>query len=213
MHYLGQFTSIELLDGLATALLSAAACCRARSFGAHHTGSLVLGCICGLIGPVLRETVLHGSAGSRMAICAMPDDALLGALAAICAIAIMRGHTSRLFFWLDGASMGMAGCLSAILSFPELGLAGALALGLASGLLPGITRDVALGDIAMAVEKSWYATAAAIGCLLSIGLVLMPTFVDLPKIILERLAPVAVVAGTCGVLCLHWWKSEDINNF
>lgn len=209
MQTLAPYYTIEILDGLACALLSAAACCRARSFGAHYTGSIVLGCVCGLVGPLLREIALHGQSGSRMVISALPDDALLGAAAALCAIAITRGASNRLFFWIDSAALGLASCLSSLLSFAELGLAGGLALGLASGMAPGLLRDVSLGDIALLVEKDWYGSAAAIGCMATLCGVVLPTIIETPPILSGRMDVVAVLFGTLTVICLRWWKGRD----
>lgn len=177
---------VELLDGAAAVLLAAAAAWRARGFGAHFTGAVVLGAVCGLVAGIVRESLLHGAAGTRLVLGELPGPALagalLGALAAAGASALARKRTGEggalggrgLFFWLDSLGLFLAASLGVFCGLREIGATGALALGLLSGLAPGFVRDTALGDTARFVEQSWYATAAALGAMTTILLLILP---------------------------------------
>lgn len=211
MAILSQPQVIELLDSVGCALLAAAASFRAGSFGARATGSVALGCMAGLSGPLLRELALHGQNGAAMLLGALPDDALIGALGALAALFILKGRSRGLFIWLDGAGMGLAACLAAALGARELGIAGALTLGLICGLAPGVIRDCALGDTAMLVEESWYATAAALGCVICLCLLLAPALLPLPSLFNERGGEIAVLAGALTTMLIRGVKGSKIN--
>lgn len=177
---------VEMLDAACAVLLAAAAAWRARGFGAHLTGAVVLGCICGLVAGLVRESLLHGVAGTRLVLEALPGPALagalLGGLVAAGAAALASKRTSGagafagrgLFFWLDSLGLFLASSLGVFCALREIGATGALALGLLAGLAPGFVRDVALGDTARLVEQSWYATAAALGAITTILLLILP---------------------------------------
>ncbi|MBD5553596.1 MAG: TRIC cation channel family protein [Desulfovibrio sp.] len=205
MESLSPEAALDLLDGLACALLAAAACCRARSFGAHVTGALVLGCLCGLTGPLLREAFLHGQA-IRIA-SGMPAVALVGALGAIAGFYLLKGF--RLFFWLDSASIGLAASVGAICSLPETGITGALALGLINALTPGLVRDMALGDTAMLVDRAWYATAAAFGAIVALAVFILIITCGTAAWLDRRAADIAILSGFCAVLWLRAWKGRN----
>lgn len=205
-----------ILDGAACALLAAAAAVRARVFGAHVTGALVLGCLCGLIGPLLREAFVHGAMGTARIARELPAEALAGAVCGLAALFMLRRMESlrgRLFGWLDSAGIGMGSSVGAILALPELGVAGALAIGLINGLAPGLIRDMALGDTAMLVEKSWYATAAALGCAASIAMFTGLYAVHMNSWTVAHPESVATCAGFLTVVAIRSWKmrnGEDI---
>lgn len=177
---------VETLDAAAAVLLAAAAAWRARGFGAHLTGAVVLGCVTGLMAGLVRESLLHGAAGARLALGALPGPALagalLGALAAAGAAALARTRVNgagavagrSLFFWLDSLGLFLAVSLGVFCALRETGATASLALGLLAGLAPGFVRDVALGDTARLVEQSWYATAAALGAMGTILLLILP---------------------------------------
>lgn len=200
--------SMALLDGVAGALLAAAAACRARAFGAHFTGAAVLGCLCGIIGPLLREAFLHGQAGTGPLASQLPGDALLGALGGIAGLYILRRHGSRLFFWLDGASMGLASSVGAVYALQDLGIAGAICLGLINGLAPGLVRDMALGDTAMLVESDWYATAAALGCVIAIAVLIWLSLGWITEWTAAHADEVSALAGFCVVVLIKGWKGS-----
>lgn len=160
-----------ILDLAASALLAAAASCRGRVCGSHVTGAAVLGCLAGLAAPLLRDCLLGFGAlplnrGEYLAA------AVLGALAGAL-IGNLSGRAWRFFYWLDSLGLALAACVgtSRGLAF-GLGLSGCLLLGVLAGLAGGLLRDMALGDMARAVEESLYATAAALGALLTLALLL-----------------------------------------
>jgi len=53
-----------------------------------------------------------------------------------------------------------------------LGPTGSILLGVLGGLAGGLVRDLCLGDMARAVEEDMYATAAALGGMLALSLLL-----------------------------------------
>lgn len=170
----GFFFWFGSFDLAAAFLLAAAASCRARLFGGHVSGAAVLGCLCGLAGPLLRECLGGGSGAELLASGAFLGAVVAGALAGA-GLAGLRRQGAGLFFWLDSLGLALAACLGAMRGLTlGLGAAGALVLGLLAGLVPGLLRDMALGDTARAVEESWYATAAALGGMLTIGLARLP---------------------------------------
>ncbi|MBD5608065.1 MAG: hypothetical protein HDQ93_04355 [Desulfovibrio sp.] len=209
-HIFGAIESIEILDGVAAALLAATATARARNFGAHFTGAIVLGCVCGMVGGLAREIFLNGSAGARVALASLPQSALIGALGGAVAIRFLPSRKDAVFFWLDAASLGLAGALGAALGLPGLGVVGAMALGLVSGLAPSLARDVSLGDTAMIVEKSWYATAVALGCVGTIGVAIGGLVID--EVAYARIGEYAVVFGALLTMAIRGWKGRDEEN-
>lgn len=208
MLILPETLSMRLLDGLACVLLAAAATARARGQGAHFTGSVVLGALCGLIGPLLREAFAHGQAGSARIMAEMPNEALIGALGVFVALYLTHRTRIRLFFWLDSASIGLAASIGAISTLDELGIIGAIGLGLINGLAPGLVRDMALGDTAMLVDKDWYATAAALGCIAAIAVLLWLSVGWVTEWTATHADEAAVLAGFIVVLALRAWKGR-----
>ncbi|MDE7242300.1 TRIC cation channel family protein [Desulfovibrio sp.] len=214
---------VELLDAACAVLLAAAAAWRARGFGAHFTGAVVLGCVCGLMAGLTRETLLHGAAGTRLVLGELPGPALagalLGALAAAGAAALARKRTGAgglggrgLFFWLDSLGLFLAASLGVFCALREIGATGALALGLFSGLAPGFVRDVALGDTAALVEQSWYATAAALGAMTTILLLILPPSFGgawpLPQDWRWLWPWASIFAGVAVALALRLWRGS-----
>lgn len=187
-------------------LLAAAASCRGRLYGGHITGAAVLGCLCGLSGALLRECLLNGPDGVALVMRQLPGVVLAGALAGAVSGGLER-FGERLFFWLDSLSLGLAACLGTLCGM-RLGAAGALVLGLLAGLTPGLIRDVALGDTARAVEETWYATAAALGCMLTILLALLPSVQPLPWASGGEWGYACVLGGVLLVVLLRVWRGR-----
>lgn len=198
--------SIELLDSMACALMSAAVLCRGMTMGANLMGAIVLGCICGLAGPLARELLIHGHAGMSMVMEALPDDAVIGVMGGFVACRIARQNLQKLFIWLDAAGIGLAGALGAVMGMPGMGVAGGIVMGLVNALSPGLLRDVALGDIAMLAEKNWYAASAIIACVLALLIVMLPHLAGFPEGI--RLGEWGVLAGMCVCIGLRVWKGD-----
>lgn len=171
-----QNLSFFLLDLAASFMLAAAASCRARSTGAHFSGAAVLACLAGMAAPLARDGLLgYGvmtlNHGEYLA--ASVCGGIVGALA---------GQSSRAwqaFFWLDAAGLSLAGGVGAVRGAVfGLGLAGSLVLGLVAALVGGLVRDVCLGDTARAVEEDLYATAAALGGMLALALLVFAHMTD-----------------------------------
>lgn len=208
MLILPEALTMRLLDGISCALLAAAATCRARGLGAHFTGAVVLGALCGLIGPLLREAFVHGQMGTARIMAEMPNEALVGALGVFVALYLVSQTRIRLFFWLDSASMGLAGSIGAISTLDELGIVGAIGLGLINGLAPGLVRDMALGDTAMLVDRDWYATAAALGCIAAIAVLVWLSVGWVTEWTARHADETAVLTGFMVVLALRAWKGR-----
>ena len=158
-------------DALCVFLLSGGAACRARFCGSHFTGAAVLGILCGLSGPLFRETVIHGGATAVFSQNSLLAAALGGALTG--AFTGRRLWADRLDFLLDSAGFAVCACLAALCALPVMGAAGAVLFGAMTGLLPGLVRDVALGDTARMVEESWYATAVVLGIVTCLAVMLL----------------------------------------
>lgn len=210
MAFFEQVWVMELMDGAACALLAAAAANRAKGMGAPLAGSVCLGLFCGLMASLSREVVLHGHDGLRLIISAMPGPAFAGAVSGAILTLVARGANYRFFFWLDAAGMALAGTLASVLALAELGISGAVTLGLACGLLPGLFRDMAIGDTAMLVEKAWYAATCAIGCLMAICLVLLPYFLTMPSFFVKWHGEVSVAVGMLVTIGLRRWKDAPL---
>lgn len=210
MHIFSSAESIELLDGIAVALIAAAATLRARSLGSQIAGAAVIGCICGPSGAVIREIILHGQTGARLAITALPADAVVGALGAICALFMLRGRRFLLFGWVDSLAMGLACALGTVLGLPELGFAGATAMGLANGLLPTIIRDVSLGDVAMVADKKWYAAAAIICCVVASVVCFAGALGSGSGFMADRLGEWGVCAGVISAMGIRLLGKEEV---
>lgn len=206
MDFFSQAESIAFLDCIACMLLSAAASARARTYGAHFTGAAILGCICGLAGPLAREIILHGEEGGLLVISLLPDDALLGALAGVAAV--LPDRKLPVEFWLDSLSVSLASSLGCLLTMQNNGIVAGLCLGLVSAFLPGIIRDASLGDMAAIVERDWYATSAAIGCMAAILLFMAPFFVSFMSFMENYLLEAAVIAGALISFVLQLYKGR-----
>lgn len=158
---------LYVFDLAASFMLAAAASCRARSGGAHFSGAAVLACLVGLAAPLLREgllghPVLALNRGDYLAA------AVAGGLAGILAGRWRRPWLS--FYWLDSLGLGLAAGVATVAGFYSgLGMAGCLVLGVLTALAGGLLRDVALGDMARLVEDYLYATAAALGAMLTLA--------------------------------------------
>lgn len=197
------YLTIGQIDMLACALLASAAFCRARVLGAHALGALILGCMCGLCAPLFRELLLHGVSGTRAVLQVMPAASLAGAAVAALLMVFAGNKGYKVFFWLDAASIGLAGCSAAFLGILETGIVGTLVLGMICGLVPGLLRDMALGDTAMMIDQEWYAASAALGVMLTILLVLWLPGLDIPGLYLPVLG---IMSGAALVISIRYWK-------
>lgn len=207
-HVFSQTASIELMDGAVCALMAAAAAARSRNFGACMSGCVAIGCICGISGPLLRELILHGQTGAKIVLAALPGEAFAGAAGALISMLFSAIRPARLFFWLDAAGISMAASLAAALGAPELGVVGALVLALACALVPGLIRDVSIGDTAMMLEKPWYASSAAISGCISMLVIILPAFGHMPSIFVERAGEWAVLGGAITGMLVLFWKRD-----
>lgn len=210
MHVFSATASIEILDGIACAFLSLAAVMRARSLGANLAGSLVLGCICALSAGLGREFILHGQQGGRLILAQLPQAAFIGAIAGLLLHMMARKRTAQFFFLMDTLSMTITAALTASLAAPELGAPGALALGVSAGLLPGLIRDVTLGDSALFLEHAWYAASVILAALWTIMIILLPAFWVLPSFFVQRIGEWAVLSAALLALALRYWRGRGM---
>ena len=166
-----QNLSFFLLDLAASFMLAAAASCRARSTGAHFSGAAVLACLAGMAAPLARDGLLgYGSLvlmqGEYLA--ASVGGGIVGVLAG------QSGRAWPAFFWFDALGLALAVGVGTVRGAVfGLGLAGSLVLGLVAALVGGLVRDMCLGDIARAVEEDLYATAAALGGMFALALLVL----------------------------------------
>ncbi|MCR5563149.1 MAG: TRIC cation channel family protein [Desulfovibrio sp.] len=185
-------------DALCVFLLSGAAACRARFCGAHFTGAAVLGIVCGLFGPLFREAIIHGGAAVVFSQDSLLAAALVGALTG--AFTGRRLWADRLDLLLDSSGLAVCACLAALCALPVMGLGGAVLFGAMTGLLPGLVRDVALGDTARMVEESWYATAVVLGIVTCLAVMLL-----VPEGIGCIQADIMAMSVGCAMsICVRW---------
>ena len=208
MFILSEYQVIELFDGVSCALLAAAASAKARAQGSHLSGAAALGFICGILGPLVREMLLHGETGGQLIIKLLPDDVFIGSLGGIAAVRLV----SRLpvVFWLDALSVSFASVLGCLLALQELGIAAGLCLGLICGFLPGVFRDVALGDLADLVEKDWYASSCVLGCVIGMCVFMSPFFFSPLAIMENRLLEISCLSGIACAFLLQIKNSKKI---
>lgn len=197
---LGEYWIFTLLEEAACVLLAASSALRARQNGGQVGGAVMLGLFCGLCLPLMRE-VSHLSGFFALVEARHIPCALGGALAGGLLLSLpgcgRYGHA--LFFWLDSLSLGLAVCLQCVhlrcgasLDWPY-----ALALGLIFGLVPGLVRDVAVGDTACLLEEDWYAMAAALAAMLCLALLRHGVNV-----------PASVAVGVALMLALRFWRGR-----
>lgn len=158
-----------LCDAAASAMLAACAVYRARQYGHHFTGAMLLGCLAGMVSPVVRDVLLGLPAALALESAALPA-ALLGGL---CGMAGARWNARNwpLFRWSDTWSLAAAASLGGAKALlcgggPVL----TVLVGVAAGTAGGLARDVALGDTATAIEQKFYVTAAVLGLIIQIFL-------------------------------------------
>lgn len=160
-----------LFDLAASFMLAAAASCRARSTGAHFSGAAVLACMAGMAAPLARDGLLG------YATITLNQGEYLAASVCGAIIGIVAGQGSRAwlaFFWLDALGLALgAGVGTVRAAMFGLGPTGSLVLGVLGGLAGGLVRDICLGDVARAVDEDMYATAAALGSMLTLALLLL----------------------------------------
>lgn len=162
-------TAFTLCDAAVSAMLAACAVYRARQYGHHFTGAMLLGCLAGMVSPVVRDVLLGLPAVLTLESAALPA-ALLGGL---CGMAGSRWNVREwpLFRWSDTWSLAAAtafGGAKALLCGGEP--LTVLLIGTAAGTVGGLARDVALGDTATAIEQEFYVTAAVLGLIVQIAL-------------------------------------------
>ena len=159
-----------VLDLAASFVLAAAASCRARSTGAHFSGAAVLACLAGMAAPLVRDGLLGYATitlnqGEYLAVC------VCGGI-----VGILIGQSSRswlAFYWLDALGLAMGAGIGTVKGvMAGLGPTGSILVGVLGGLVGGLTRDLCLGDMARAVEEDMYATAAALGGMLAMSILL-----------------------------------------
>lgn len=209
MHVFSETLVIELLDGAAVCLLAAGASCRARIAGANIMGSVILGCLCGMLAPLMRESMLHGQPGIHLVLNALPVQAFTGACATLAALWMLGSRGRFLFFWIDSLGICLAAALFAALAMPELGLIGALVLSLSCALFPGLVRDVALGDVAMLAEQNWYGASAGLSAIITMAIIIAVVFFLPESSLMARLGEIAVLGGTALGTCIRGWKGRE----
>lgn len=206
MAIYSQQTVIALLNGIACALLAAAASAKARTYGSHFTGAILLGCLCGLACPLMRDLVLYGHPGGMAALAQYPDDSLIGSVGGI--YALYLGRRLRIALWLDCLGLSLATCLGAIICSEVFGVTGGLVLGVISAVLPGFIADVALGNTATLIERDWYVTAAIVGAVLSLLVFILPHVLDALAFMKDRLMETAILSGASLAVCLQIWRGK-----
>ena len=172
MHNLPLF----VLDLAASFVLAAGASCRARSTGAHFSGAAVLACLAGMAAPLVRDGLLGFAALT------LNQGEYLGACVCGGIVGVLIGQGSRgwlSFYWLDALGLALGAGVGTVKgTMAGLGPTGSILVGVLGGLVGGLVRDLCLGDMARVVEEEVYATAAALGGMLTLAMLL---FTGLPQ--------------------------------
>lgn len=196
---------LAIIDRLCVVVLAAAQALHGRSFGGHVAGVVLVGFVSGLSAPLFREC-LAGGGGVALVLNEFSAFALPGACMG--ALVVRRLSGERLFFWLDSLGMALAGGVAVMAGLMHLDFAGALVLAVLTGLMPGFVCDLAFGDVARFVEKTWYASALVMGCMLAMLLGLyVPAGVFEALVVVDAKAA-CVLAGSALVLGIRYWRSR-----
>ncbi len=151
-------------------MLAAASALRARHASCAPVGAAVLGVLCGLIGPLLRATLAGQPAVLVLDASLYPASALGGGV-----IGAFLGRFSwtegRFFSLIEAAGLQLLACSGVLVVQHWLALSplGIFLLSAVPAFVPGLLRDVALGDTAALADEPAYATAPLLGILLTIG--------------------------------------------
>ena len=200
-----------------------AAAMKTRLAGGHVTGAVMLGLVCGFL-PGLVHRALFGEAGAAVfAVLPFGVAVVSGAVAGALTGALAAHNLSeRLFFWVESLALGLTACVFADMSFkttmwdnPCIPALIALFSGYFCTLAPGFVRDVAIGDSAAFVDESWYATAAALGIMVTLAL--RHFFPDAPTPLAEGVATgprplfafLPPLGGALLVLLLRWKRRNS----
>lgn len=164
------FLSPFFFDAAGCAMLAAASALRARHASCAPVGAVVLGVLCGLIGPLLRTTLAGQPAVLVLDASLYPASTLGGGV-----IGAFLGRFSwtegRFFSLIEAAGLQLLACSGVLVVQHWLALSplGIFLLSAVPAFAPGLLRDVALGDTAALADEPAYATAPLLGILLTIG--------------------------------------------
>jgi uncharacterized membrane protein YeiH len=151
---------LELLGTMAFALSAAVA---AQRRGNDVFGVAALGAGVGVAGSTLRDVLLH----HPPLWVRMPSLVAVAALTALASALLTRAELLgrwQLYRWADAVGLAALSVGAADLRLSEGGDAlGAVALGLASGLAPGVLRDALLHRKLLVLREEFYVTAGLLG--------------------------------------------------
>ena len=182
------FFSPFVFDAAGCAMLAAASALRARHASCPPVGAVVLGVLCGLIGPLLRATLAGQPAVLVLDTSLYPASALGGG---ICGAVLGRFSWTegRFYSLIDAAGLQLLACsgVLAVQNWLALSPLGMFLLAAVPAFAPGLLRDAALGDTAALTDEPAYATAPLLGVLLTIGCLAL------------RMSPLTALAAGWGV--------------
>lgn len=157
-------------------MLAAASALRARHASCPAAGAVVLGVLCGLIGPLLRTTFAGQPAVLVLDASLYPVSAFGGAV-----LGAFLGRflwtEGRFYSLLDAAGLQLLACSGVFVVQNWLALSplGIFLLAAVVAFAPGLLRDAALGDTAALADEPAYATAPLLGILLTVGCLALHT--------------------------------------
>lgn len=162
------------LDVGGVALLAFAAGFKAQRQGLPMAGAVVLAALAGVCGVLLREVLLSfGTVAPLHDTWYAASACIGGTLGALCALVGLRGGSNPLLpvaFYVDCWGMGLCAAMAAsrslVVGMPPVGC---LLLGTLAGLLPGVLRDVCLGDVPQAFAQQFHAVAGVIAAMVALA--------------------------------------------
>lgn len=164
-----EWLSFAGLDAATGFLLAAAAALRARQGANQPAGACVIGVLCGVCAPLLRHAILG------YGVAALNSPGLGAAVFAGALVGPLLDRAPRIgetaFILLDAAGMCLAAAAAAVWAGGMgVGIAGRLVLAVICGLLPGILRDVTLGDMAQLAGERFHAVAPVLAAIPALAL-------------------------------------------
>lgn len=154
---------------IASILLAWSCAFYSRQCGNQLAGSISLGFICCIPAFIFRDAVFRGQPGVEVVLNQLPPVLLVAAI-----LGALAGKYNVQEKWHDIPYLAGIGILVSWSSLcairvNNLGIGASVCIGWVCGIIPGLIRDIALGDMASFIEKRWLASAIFLACLATLG--------------------------------------------
>ena len=170
------YSTVLLFDYLSCALIGLAASFRGGRHGLPLTGALILGMLCALASPIVRDVVISISTHIMPRLDAFDERGYVAAsfLGACAGYLLQRRipEESPFFPALEGASLALATALGSYLALTlgQTSPAWGVIIGCMAGTVGGVLRDLCLTERPALLEVDFYGSAALVGAMAVTGL-------------------------------------------